>query len=148
MTDTVPPKKDLRASLNELKSLEKKAETNSVNITRRVQNVFAGHNKPLERDHEIIQKAAAQGGGSSKNTILSEYLCKENTRKERSLIFADANLKSKKHNTDAKIEDEAHQIKLKKRELKRNYLSTLSTKFNPDIIVGKGAFIRGTEYFA
>ena len=63
-------------------------------------------------------------------------------------MFADANLKSKKHNTDAKLEDEAHQIKLKKRELKLNYLSTLSTKFNPDIIVGKGAFIRGTEYFA
>ena len=83
---------------------------------------------------------------------MSEYLCKENTRRERSLLsngFDDlTKSKSKKANLDAKFEDEAHQIKVKKREIKRNYLSTLSTKFNPDIICGKGAFIRGTEYFA
>lgn len=57
----------------------------------------------------------------------------------------------------AQIEDEIHKIKNKKRDLRRAYLSTLSTRFNPDILVGfsdlvkdgKGiTFIRGDEYFS
>ena len=45
------------------------------------------------------------------------------------------------------IEDEVHLNKQKRREIKRNYLSSISTKYNPDILVGS-TFIRGTEYFA
>jgi len=48
------------------------------------------------------------------------------------------------------MEDEKFlQIK-KERALKRNYLSTLSTSFNPDLLTGgsKSDFIRGNQYFA
>jgi len=49
-------------------------------------------------------------------------------------------------------EMDAHFLDVKKRrELKRNYLSTLSTRFNPDILVGgagEKSFIRGTEYYS
>lgn len=51
------------------------------------------------------------------------------------------------------LEDEIQLIKQKNREMKKAYLSTLSTKYNPDILVGnamvKGIqFIRGNEYFS
>lgn len=48
------------------------------------------------------------------------------------------------------MEDEKFlQIK-KERTLKRSYLSTLSTSFNPDLLTGgsKSDFIRGNQYFA
>ena len=48
------------------------------------------------------------------------------------------------------MDDKYNQIR-DQREMKRNYLSTISTRYNPDLIVGsslgKTTFIRGNEYF-
>ena len=36
---------------------------------------------------------------------------------------------------------------MREREIGKAYISTISTRFNPDILVG-GRFIRGNEYFS
>ena len=134
------------------------------NITERISNVFGKTNRPITEsesnskaeDDKLKYRSFDHG---KVNTVLSEYLFKENVRPASKREVEDAidlknltNLKaqlSTSSNTNA-IEDEIHKLKAQNRDRKRAYLSTLSTKFNPDILVGTGktAFIRGNEYFA
>lgn len=129
--------------------------------------MFSTHNKPLDPDHEVIKRSKGLDTGSKQNSVLSEYLFKENVKKETSLpdyedvssvsslvdgqVLSDlkpaASVKNVGRLKEQQLEDSAHLNKQKRRELKRSYLSTISTKFNPDILVGD-KFIRGTEYFA
>ena len=44
-------------------------------------------------------------------------------------------------------EDQKYQQIRAEREVGRNYLSTLCTRFNPDLLIGK-KFVRGNEYYA
>ena len=88
------------------------------------------------------------------STILTEYLFKENARKDKKCMKADENDIIDRKVLSVKELDEMHQAKAKNREMKRSYLSTLSTKFNPDILMGsagngnKNQFLKGNEYFS
>jgi hypothetical protein len=52
-----------------------------------------------------------------------------------------------------KLKDHLDENYRVQREIKRSYLSTISTRYNPDLIIGsifgekKKEFIRGNEYF-
>jgi len=77
----------------------------------------------------------------------------DNIAELKSLSNLKAQLSTSSNNNALQIEDEIHKIKAKNREMKRSYLSTISTKYNPDILVGEAVakgigFIRGNEYFA
>ena len=99
-----------------------------------------------------------------KNNILNSYLFKENTKKETvtpNLLGEDTSAKKLKIGgsvtiknigkaKEQKMEDEKFMQVKKEREHKRTYLSTLSTRFNPDLLTGgtNSSFIRGNEYFS
>jgi hypothetical protein len=139
-------------------------QANPRSITERISNVFAKSNRPITEsesnskaeDEKLKYRSFDHG---KVNTVLSEYLFKENVRPATKHEVEEAidlknltNLKaqlSTSSNTNA-IEDEIYKLKAKTRDRKRAYLSTLSTKFNPDILVGSGkaSFIRGNEYFS
>ena len=95
---------------------------------------------------------------NSTPSILNSYLFIENTKKD--LHPREEQDKKKKEARsrlwETKLEDEAIEEKRKKKDIKASYLSSISAKFNPDILGGgifngkekSGAeFIRGNEYF-
>ena len=124
----------------------KQAPTNMAN---RMINVFnaSGHGKPLPPESERRTDL------KNTDSILSMYLFKENTKKENTAIEEKV---SKKKSGVEKLKDHLDekfsQVRMH-REMKRNYLSTISTRYNPDLIIGasmtggKSDFIRGNEYF-
>ena len=87
---------------------------------------------------------------SVKNTIPNQYLFKENTRKEKTVPAimgqelsnddpanaGSVTVKKVGKAKDMKKEEAKLQEVRNERELKRKYLSTLSTRFNPDILTG------------
>jgi len=94
---------------------------------------------------------------NSTPSILNSFLFIENTKKE---VVRESQDKKKKEARsklwETKLEDEAIDEKRKKKEIKASYISSISAKFNPDILGGaflnpnnKGGaeFIRGNEYF-
>ena len=70
-------------------------------------------------------------------SILNSYLFVENTKKE---IVRDVKEKNKKEARsklwETKLEDEAMEEKKKLKEIKASYISSISAKFNPDILGG------------
>lgn len=79
------------------------------------------------------------------------FLFSENTKKcGDAKKTKDLTKKEKKSSSDEdKDEDEKFEKIRADKEHKRNYLSTISTKFNPDVLVGGAQkFIRGNEYFS
>ena len=90
-----------------------------------------------------------------KSDYTAHFLFKENTKPcvnadQDEEIRDTCKLKkspSEKEELTSKQLDEIHQKKVKLRELKRSYLSTISTKFNPDLLAPNG-FIRGNTYFS
>jgi len=93
--------------------------------------------------------------------MLTQYLFKENTTREdlNASSKTQSNYKKKKSKMtlmmeNFKKEDEKYQEIKKQREHKMNYISTISTRCNPDIIVPQEddeskskSFLRGNEYF-
>lgn len=92
--------------------------------------------------------------------ILNSYLFIENTKKE--VVREEKDKKRKEARSklwETKLEDEAMEEKKKQKEIKASYISSISAKFNPDILGGsflkgpnkggsdKKEFIRGNEYF-
>lgn len=79
---------------------------------------------------------------------------KENTKKE--VVIKTEPISKKKSGVEKlkdHIDEKYNQVRIQ-REMKRNYLSTISTRYNPDLIIGeimgaetKTGFIRGNEYF-
>ena len=102
----------------EYKSSELKIEYKHKSMSSRINNVFSQHNKPV--DHEGTQPKFRSQDLSVENpagTILSEYLFKENVRKEKNQTIPeedilDRKLMSKQTNSSAqnvKELDEIHQ---------------------------------------
>lgn len=114
-------------------------------LSSRMLNVFQNHNKPIP---EILLKPPViQNTGTS---ILSEYLFKENTKKELRIDQKMEAEETKKEKASSKIshpklkqknkeqeEDEKFQQIRAERQSGRNYMSTISTRFNPDLLIGE-----------
>ena len=81
------------------------------------------------------------------------FLFKENTKKldgqTRDLTKKEKTKKNVSDKEDVEDEDEKFQKIRADKEHKRNYLSTISAKFNPDLLIGgENGFIRGNEYYS
>ena len=109
-------------------------------------------------------------GHPNTNSILGAYLFKENKKKEKikSSNTTPSKPGSKKNKSQLFDEDLKFQKIRDDKELKRSYLSTLSARYNPDLLVGsvldkeievscalpvkkvkiQPQFIRGNEYFS
>ena len=85
--DLVP--KNLRDHLNSIKNNESldiefnKKKPDEKDMSKRMQNVFKNHNQPIKRDDSHAKRNRGIESGGVKNTVLNEYLFKENVRKER-----------------------------------------------------------------
>ena len=69
--------------------------------------------------------------------ILNSYLFIENTKKE--VVKEEKEKKRKEARSklwETKLEDEALEEKKKQKEFKSSYISSISAKFNPDILGG------------
>ena len=145
--------KNLRESINDYSDIGERdlnIEIKSQNMANRMINVFnsQGHGKPIapEAERKTEQK--------NPDSILSQYLFKENTKKESHTPKAKDKDSKKKSGTEKLKDhlDEKYDKIRNQREYKRSYLSTISTRYNPDMIVGGSlgetkTFIRGNEYF-
>ena len=89
--------------------------------------------------------------GTPNPSILNSYLFVENTRKE--VVREEREKKRKEARSklwETKLEDEAMEEKKKQKDIKSSYISSISAKFNPDIL-GGGLLIGnngGSEFIA
>ena len=144
--------KNLRESINDYSDIGERdlnIEIKSTsNMANRMMNVFSsqGHGKP------IAPEAARKTDQKNPDSILSQYLFKENTKKETQVPSGkDSKKKSGSEKLKEHLDEKYDKIR-NQREMKRSYLSTISTRYNPDLIVGSSlgdakTFIRGDQYF-
>lgn len=75
------------------------------------------------------------------------FLFKENTKAQAESTLDLTKEKKKKKGQHSEDEDDKFEKIRADKEHKRNYLSTISARFNPDVLIGgETQFIRGNEY--
>ena len=142
-------------------SLHIEIKNTTKDLSSRISNVFQNHNKPNEPEVKINHsnnKMPERIKNSTPNpVILNSYLFIENTKK--TVVREETEKRKKEARSklwETKLEDEALEEKKKSKELKSSYISSISAKFNPDILgaaslldKNKGGveFLKGNQYF-